>query len=147
MELCTRANSHDVIAERLSGGFRMVRHWGVVMLVAGALLTPSPSEARAGRGFSIGLRGLGHTAASPARSTPARRPGKAASGIGVGVVVPIPRGGGNERGPAAAFTSGGAAPRRAAPAVAPGPALAEPEPPQRPWCEGGKVVGGFCALN
>jgi hypothetical protein len=108
----------------------MVRRAIVALIV---LLVPALAEARGGRGFSIGLRGSTKSASHAIRPSPPR------AGAGVGVVVPVSRRS-SEPSP-----DGGAAPGAVSPAAATAAAV-EPVPP-RPWCEGGQIVGGFCALN
>jgi len=113
----------------------MVRRAIVALIV---LLVPALAEARGGRGFSIGLRGSTKSASHATQASPAR------AGAGVGVVIPVSRRSG-EPGPERAG-DGGAAPSGVVSPAAATAAAVEPVPP-RPWCEGGQVVGGFCALN
>jgi|SRR5215218_2914959 hypothetical protein len=109
----------------------MVRRAIVALIV---LLVPALAEARGGRGFSIGLRGSTKSASHATRPSPPR------VGAGVGVVIPVSRRS-SEPSP-----GGGAAPRGVVSPAAATAAAVEPVPP-RPWCEGGQIVGGFCALN
>ena len=108
----------------------MVRRAIVALIV---LLVPALAEARGGRGFSIGLRGSTRSVSHATQASPPR------AGAGVGAVVPVSRRS-SEPSP-----DGGAAPGAVSPAAATAAAV-EPVPP-RPWCEGGQIVGGFCALN
>ncbi|MFL5208994.1 MAG: hypothetical protein ACJ8CC_07575 [Microvirga sp.] len=100
------------------------------------LLVPALAEARGGRGFSIGLRGSTKSASHATRPSPPR----AGAGVGVGVGIPLSR-----RSSEPSAGGGAAPPGVVAPAAATAAAV-EPVPP-RPWCEGGQIVGGFCALN
>jgi hypothetical protein len=113
----------------------MVRRAIVALIV---LLIPALAEARGGRGFSIGLRGSTKSASHATRPSPPR------VGAGVGVVIPLSRRS-SEPSPQRAV-GGGAAPARVVLPAAATAAAVEPVPP-RPWCEGGQIVGGFCALN
>ena len=107
----------------------MVRRAIVALIV---LLVPALAEARGGRGFSIGLRGSTKSASHAIRPAPPR--------AGVGVGIPLSRRSGEPS------PGGGAAPRGVVSPAAATAAAVEPVPP-RPWCEGGQIVGGFCALN
>ncbi len=109
----------------------MVRS-AIVALIA--LLVPALAEARGGRGFSIGLRGSTKSASHAVQPSPPK------AGAGVGVVIPVSR---RSSEPGA---GGGAAPPGVVSPAAATAAAVEPVPP-RPWCEGGQIVGGFCALN
>src|SRR3954453_18040970 len=111
----------------------MVRRAIVALIV---LLVPALAEARGGRGFSIGLRG------STKSASHATGPSLPRAGAGVGVVIPVSRRSGE---PSPENAAGGAAPppRAVSPPAATAAAV-EPVPP-RPWCEGGQIVGGFCA--
>ena len=111
----------------------MVRRAIVALIV---LLIPALAEARGGRGFSIGLRGSTKSASHAIRPVPPR--------AGVGVGIPLSRRS-SEPSPQRAV-GGGAAPARVVLPAAATAAAVEPVPP-RPWCEGGQIVGGFCALN
>jgi hypothetical protein len=113
----------------------MVRRAIVALIV---LLIPALAEARGGRGFSIGLRGSTKSASHAIRPAPPR------AGVGVGVGIPLSRRS-SEPSPQRAV-GGGAAPARVVLPAAATAAAVEPVPP-RPWCEGGQIVGGFCALN
>jgi hypothetical protein len=115
----------------------MVRRAIVALIV---LLIPALAEARGGRGFSIGLRGSTKSASHAIRPAPPR----AGVGVGVGVGIPLSRRS-SEPSPQRA-AGGGAAPARVVSPAAATAAAVEPVPP-RPWCEGGQIVGGFCALN
>ena len=109
----------------------MVRRAIVALIV---LLVPALAEARGGRGFSIGLRGSTKSASHATQPSPPR------VGAGVGVVIPV------SRRSSEAGAGGGAAPPGVVSPAAATAAAVEPVPP-RPWCEGGQIVGGFCALN
>ncbi|HKG86020.1 MAG TPA: hypothetical protein VKB16_23190 [Beijerinckiaceae bacterium] len=111
----------------------MVRRAIVALIV---LLVPALAEARGGRGFSIGLRGSTKSASHATRPSPPR------VGAGVGVVIPLSR---RSSEPSPERGGGAAPPRVVSPAAATAAAV-EPAP-LRPWCEGGQIVGGFCALN
>ena len=113
----------------------MVRRAIVALIV---LLVPALAEARGGRGFSIGLRGSTKSASHAIRPSPPR------AGTGVGVGIPVSRRS-SEPSPESAAGGGAAPPGVVSPAAATAAAV-EPVPP-RPWCEGGQIVGGFCALN
>ena len=115
----------------------MVRRAIVALIV---LLLPALAEARGGRGFSIGLRGSTKSASHAIRPSPPR----VGAGVGVGVGIPLSRRSG-EPSPESAAGGGAAPPGVVSPAAATAAAV-EPVPP-RPWCEGGQIVGGFCALN
>jgi hypothetical protein len=115
----------------------MMRRAIVALIV---LLIPALAEARGGRGFSIGLRGSTKSASHAIRPVPPR----AGVGVGVGVGIPLSRRS-SEPSPQRAV-GGGAAPARVVLPAAATAAAVEPVPP-RPWCEGGQIVGGFCALN
>ncbi len=111
----------------------MVRRAILALIV---LLVPALAEARGGRGFSIGLRGSTKSASHATQPSPPK--------AGVGVVVPVSR---RSSEPSAERAAGGGAtpPSVVSPAAATAAAV-EPVPP-RQWCEGGQIVGGFCALN
>ena len=111
----------------------MVRRAIVALIV---LLVPALAEARGGRGFSIGLRGSTKSASHASQPSPPR------AGAGVGVVIPVSR---RSSEPESAAGGGAAPPGVVSPAAATAAAV-QPVPP-RPWCEGGQIVGGFCALN
>ena len=113
----------------------MVRRAIVALIV---LLVPALAEARGGRGFSIGLRGSTKSASHAIRPSPPR------AGAGVGVVIPWSRRSSEPSAERAA--GGGAAPARVVSPAAATAAAVEPVPP-RPGCEGGQIVGGFCALH
>src|SRR3954468_891720 len=115
------------------GDGTMVRRAIVALIV---LLVPALAEARGGRGFSIGLRGSTKSASHASQPSPPR------AGAGVGVVIPVSR---RSSEPESAAGGGAAPPGVVSPAAATAAAV-EPVPP-RPWCEGGQMVGGFCALN
>jgi len=112
----------------------MVRRAIVALIV---LLVPALAEARGGRGFSIGLRGSTKSAAHSTQPSPK-------AGAGVGVVIPVSRRA-SEPSPESAAGGGAAPPGVVSPAAATAAAV-EPVQP-RPWCAGGQLVGGFCALN
>jgi len=101
----------------------MVRRAIVALIV---LLVPALAEACGGRGS---------TKSASHATQPSPR-----AGAGVGVVIPVSR---RSSEPGA---GGGAAPPGVVSPAAATAAAVEPVPP-RPWCEGGQIVGGFCALN
>jgi hypothetical protein len=124
-----------MILRQRPGDGTVVRRLIVALIV---VLVPALAEARGGRGFSIGLRGSSKSASHTVR------PAVPKAGVGLGVVVPVPRRSSEpstERAAAGAATPPGVAPPGAASAAAVEPV------PSRPWCEGGQIVGGFCALN
>ena len=92
------------------------------------------AEARGGRGFGFRIGGA-RTVAVPARPAAPARPGAV---VLVGTRPAQARSSEDPAKPAPAATFAAAA------AAAPSP---RPEAPPRPWCEGGKVLGGLCVLN